>query len=478
MAITKPTRSMLSTGVSDSSDATFLTADSSENATFAGNLTVSGNLTVTGTSTTVDTVTMNAQNAIVFEGATADDHEITLTTVDPTADRTISLPNATGTLSLIAGTETLTNKTLTTPVIDTITRTGDFTVDASGDISLDADGEQIRFKDGGTEIGHVDMGSQNLTIRSKVDNKDIEFHGTDGGANVVALALDMSDAGTATFNNHVKLPDNGYLVLGAGEDLKLNSDGANSIINAAQGYLALQTASTERMRILNDGKVGIGTASPSSILEIVDSSASAPGTALKVYSAQNSAASDGLVFIHSDQELAPFSALNVRQDGTGDILTLLTDTTEVFSVTAAGTFGMGAGSGGLAGSIIINNDGGTGTIDNAYYNTVLGWEAADDLTSGDSNTIIGNQAGYKLTSGSNNTLIGRLAGENLTTGGGNLAIGYDSLGNGTVTGSYNIALGHESLQALTSGSENICMGRDAGHDIHTQSKMSQLDTKV
>ena len=40
---------MLSTGISDSSDATFLTADSSENATFAGNLTVSGNLTVTGT---------------------------------------------------------------------------------------------------------------------------------------------------------------------------------------------------------------------------------------------------------------------------------------------------------------------------------------------------------------------------------------------------------------------------------------------
>ena len=53
MAITKPTRNMLSTGVSDSSDSTFLTADSSENATFAGNLIVTGNLTVSGTQTVV-----------------------------------------------------------------------------------------------------------------------------------------------------------------------------------------------------------------------------------------------------------------------------------------------------------------------------------------------------------------------------------------------------------------------------------------
>ena len=37
-------------------------------------------------------------NDIVFEGATADDHETTLTVVDPTTDRTITLPNATDTL--------------------------------------------------------------------------------------------------------------------------------------------------------------------------------------------------------------------------------------------------------------------------------------------------------------------------------------------------------------------------------------------
>ena len=70
--------------------------------TIGDNLVITGNLTVNGTQTVVDTVTMNAQNAVVFEGATADDHETTLTIVDPTADRTINLPNQSGTIPVLA----------------------------------------------------------------------------------------------------------------------------------------------------------------------------------------------------------------------------------------------------------------------------------------------------------------------------------------------------------------------------------------
>ncbi len=49
---------------------------------------------------------------ISFEGATANDHETTLTVVDPTEDRTITLPNATGTVVLKDSTDTLTNKSI------------------------------------------------------------------------------------------------------------------------------------------------------------------------------------------------------------------------------------------------------------------------------------------------------------------------------------------------------------------------------
>jgi len=50
--------------------------------------------------------------AITFEGTTADDYETTLTVTDPTADRTITLPNATGTVVLKDTTDTLTNKSV------------------------------------------------------------------------------------------------------------------------------------------------------------------------------------------------------------------------------------------------------------------------------------------------------------------------------------------------------------------------------
>ena len=47
-----------------------------------------------------DGLFLNTGNTIQFEGSTADAHETTLTVVDPTADRTISLPNASGTIAL------------------------------------------------------------------------------------------------------------------------------------------------------------------------------------------------------------------------------------------------------------------------------------------------------------------------------------------------------------------------------------------
>ena len=65
-----------------------------------GDVTISGNLTVQGTQTTVNSTSVEIQNAFVFEGASADAHETTLTTIEPTGDRTIKLPNASGNLVL------------------------------------------------------------------------------------------------------------------------------------------------------------------------------------------------------------------------------------------------------------------------------------------------------------------------------------------------------------------------------------------
>lgn len=65
-------------------------------------------------------------NNIVLEGTTDNAYEMTLSGGDPTADRTITLPDSTGTVALTSdltsyitasSTDTLTNKTITSPVI-------------------------------------------------------------------------------------------------------------------------------------------------------------------------------------------------------------------------------------------------------------------------------------------------------------------------------------------------------------------------
>lgn len=84
------------------SSGTVIVADGS------GNVTISGNLTVQGTTTTIDSTTVNVVNSFVFEGATADAYETTLTITDPTADRTITLPNVSGTVITTGNFPTLT----------------------------------------------------------------------------------------------------------------------------------------------------------------------------------------------------------------------------------------------------------------------------------------------------------------------------------------------------------------------------------
>src|SRR5210317_972428 len=93
-----------------STDSSLITID--EGLTVTGNTTITGNLTVNGTTTTINSTTVDVVNSFRFEGSSADDYETNLTVVDPTADRTITLPNATGTVSLLDNTETLTNKTI------------------------------------------------------------------------------------------------------------------------------------------------------------------------------------------------------------------------------------------------------------------------------------------------------------------------------------------------------------------------------
>jgi len=195
----------------------------------SGNVTVSGDLTVSGTTTTINSTTINATTGIVFEGLTANAFETTLAVADPTADRTLTLPDETGTVATQAyvdsaasnatfdsadsagtgldwnastsqfdidstvttntGTQTLTNKTLTSPVI-----TGAVFNDGS-----------IVFE-GSTENAH----ETTFTVTDPTADRTITFPDATG---TVALTANVAALSGATFTGAV-----------AGTDLTLSGN--------------------------------------------------------------------------------------------------------------------------------------------------------------------------------------------------------------------------------------------------------------
>ena len=71
-----------------------------DDVTVGNDLTVLGNLQVTGTTTTNNVETVSTSNGVIFEGSVADANELTLLAGTVTADRTVTLPDATGTVAL------------------------------------------------------------------------------------------------------------------------------------------------------------------------------------------------------------------------------------------------------------------------------------------------------------------------------------------------------------------------------------------
>ena len=129
-------------------------------------------LTVAGTTTQVDTVTMEAANAIIFEGATADAHETTLSIVDPTADHTQYLINQGGYIPVLAAATTtaITSTPAELNVLDGITST---TAELNILDGVTATAAELNIMDGVTattaELNYTDGVTSN--IQTQLDSK-------------------------------------------------------------------------------------------------------------------------------------------------------------------------------------------------------------------------------------------------------------------------------------------------------------------
>ena len=102
------------------------------------------------------------------------------------------------------------------------------------------------------------------------------------------------------------------------------------------------------------------------------------------------------------------------------------------------------------------------------FNTAIGANAQDSLTSGAHNTAIGYNAASQLTSGGNNVAVGSLALDTASTAIQNTAVGYAAL-SGVTSSSGNTGIGYNALVANSTGAQNTAVGSQAGNSITTGS---------
>ena len=138
-----------------------------------------------------------------FNTALQGDSFVSLTGSETLTNKTLTAPTINGVVS-----GTTTSQTITTLTSSEIDATGDFTIDAVTDIVMDADGGDVILKDAGTEFGRFTNSSTDFVVKSAVSDKDMIFKGNDGGSEITALTLDMSDAGAATFGGAVTVTGN------------------------------------------------------------------------------------------------------------------------------------------------------------------------------------------------------------------------------------------------------------------------------
>ena len=170
-----------------------------------GDFTVGDDLFVSGG--LIDLKNTGTRSQIKFYCESSNAHAQTLQAAphSEAASNTLTLPSTGGNVDLVstASTATLTNKTLTTPVIAEITSGSTITLNATTDIVLDADGANVIFKDNGTSILDIANNSSDVELTVSVADKNFKVKGTDGSSAITALDIDMALVGQATFSGAV-----------------------------------------------------------------------------------------------------------------------------------------------------------------------------------------------------------------------------------------------------------------------------------
>jgi len=224
---------------------------------------IPGDLTVTGTTTTNNVEVVSTTNGVIFEGNVADANELTLLAGTLTADRTVTLPDATGTVAL------------TSDLHDAVTVTGSYDY-------ITLSGQQIT-------VGQVDYNTDiaNTPTIPTVNNGTLTVQGTgalggsgtftanQSGNTTISISHDDTSSQASVDNSgltviqDVTLDTYGHTTGLASVDLTSGVDGR---ITAKEFAVDLDAAEGSVTKSTNTYTVTHGLASRDVMIEIYDTS--------------------------------------------------------------------------------------------------------------------------------------------------------------------------------------------------------------
>ena len=192
--------------------------------------------TLNTTTTKATTLEVKEDGTIIFEGATDDGFETTLTVVDPTADRTITFPNETGTVHTSGGTTTHTAIVVADGGnIGSASDTDAIAIAANGNITVN----QNLSVGGNLDVtGTLDLSDSDFTNVGSIQLDSIAGDGdtntsiTFSGSDVITIATGGSTAATfnasqvTTLSGNLIIPDAGNIGSASDTDaIAIGSDG-------------------------------------------------------------------------------------------------------------------------------------------------------------------------------------------------------------------------------------------------------------
>jgi hypothetical protein len=360
---------------------------------------------------------------IIFEGATDNTNETTLTVVDPTADRTITFPDASGTVALTSG---LVSSLSGSTYISVSGSTGAVTITNTG----------VQTFNGLTgAVTGVTVGGTNVFTALNTFNAGISASGGTFSNNIRVNSAFLGRTGTnyafgvaSGFDTLTTGIDNIFVGGNAGSGITSTTD--NVAIGSNALYLSKQT-----------GCIGVGTNAGRSNTKdntiAIGSGAMQNNTGLYTVGIGTEAGKNN----SANTIVAIGYAALTNNAGGGNMgigpFALYGNTNSSASQNCAlGNNALYLNSG--ARNVSVGNDtlvgGGAYVGQSGSRNSVIGYNAGFNNSSGSNNVFIGNQAGFENSSGNNNVFIGSGAcGSTSGTTTREIVIGSNAVGLGSNT---------------------------------------------